>query len=138
MPVKLKLLMNAANISRDPLGSSLSGQLRLLRGPGANRRPITIHSSHCFRKEPVRLYYSIPDLSFVIKKLKSLKCMIEVPPEQCWQWLFQAEAASFRFPGGYDDVPKEKRPIVLGRIRFSNNGTMTLAAIIKRLMKQGT
>jgi hypothetical protein len=72
--------------------------------------------------QPVRLYYSIPDRSFVTGKLRALKCMIEVPPERCWQWLFHAEAASLRFPaGGYDDVPKERRPIVLGRIRFPKN-----------------
>jgi hypothetical protein len=76
--------------------------------------------------QPVRLYYAIPDRSFVIKKLRSLKCMVEVPHEQCWQWLFQSEAASLRFPGGYDDVPKEKRPIILSRISFPNNGEMAL------------
>ena len=76
--------------------------------------------------QPVRLYYSIPDRQFVTEKLRALKCMVEAPPEGCWQWLFHAEAASLRFPGGYDDVPKEKRPIVLGRIRFPNNGGMML------------
>jgi len=77
--------------------------------------------------QPVRLYYSIPDRSFVTGKLRALKCMIEVPPERCWQWLFHAEAASLRFPAGsYDDVPKERRPIVLGRIRFPKNDGMTL------------
>jgi hypothetical protein len=76
--------------------------------------------------QPVRLYYSIPDRSFVIKKFQSLKCMLEVPHEQCWQWLFEAESKSLRFPGSYNDVPKEKRPIVLGRISFRNNGGMML------------
>lgn len=77
--------------------------------------------------QPVRLYYSIPGRSFVTGKLRALKCMIEVPPERCWQWLFHAEASSLRFPaGGYDDVPKERRPIVLGRIRFPKNDGMTL------------
>jgi hypothetical protein len=77
--------------------------------------------------QPVRLYYSIPDRSFVTRKLRALKCMIEVPPDRCWQWLFHAEAASIRFPAGrYDDVPREKRPIVLGRIRFPKDDGMTL------------
>jgi len=76
--------------------------------------------------QPVRLYYSIPDRSFVTEKLRALKCMVEVPPERCWQWQFHAEAASLLFPGGYDEVPKEKRPIVLGRIRFPKDGGMTL------------
>lgn len=76
--------------------------------------------------QPVRLYYSIPDRSFVIKKLQSLKCMVEVPHEPCWQWLFQTESASLRFSGGYNDVPKEKHPIILGRISFQNTGGMML------------
>jgi hypothetical protein len=76
--------------------------------------------------QPVRLYYSIPDFSFVIRKLGVLKCMVEVPPEGCWQWLFHAEAASLKFGAGYDAVPKERRPIVLGRLRFPKNGGMTI------------
>jgi hypothetical protein len=77
--------------------------------------------------QPVRLYYSIPDRSFVTRKLQALECMVEEPPEQCWQWLFDSEAASLRFAaGGFDDVPKQKRPIVLGRIRFPKPNGMTL------------
>lgn len=76
--------------------------------------------------QPVRLYYTIPDRSFVTEKLSLLECMSEVPPERCWQWLFDAEAASLQFGAGYDNVPKEKRPIVLGRIRFPKGGSMTL------------
>jgi hypothetical protein len=76
--------------------------------------------------QPVRLYYLIPDRSFVIKKLQSLECMVEVPHEQCWQWLSEAESKSLRFPGGYNDVPREKRPIVLGRISLQNAGGMML------------
>src|SRR5437762_9258605 len=77
--------------------------------------------------QPARLYYSVPDQALVIRKLKALQCMVEVPSERCWQWLFHAEAASLRFPAGsYDDVPEAKRPIVLGRIRFPAHGTMTL------------
>ena len=77
--------------------------------------------------QPVRLYYSIRDRSFVIEKLRALKCAVEAPHERCWQWLFDAEAASLRFAAsGYQNVPKEKRPIVLGRIQFPEPGGMTL------------
>ena len=76
--------------------------------------------------QPVRIYYAIPDRSFVAKKLRRLRCMIEVSSERCWQWLFDAESAALRFPGGYNDVPEERRPIVLGRIRFPKNDGMTL------------
>jgi hypothetical protein len=90
-----------------------------------NRRLLVTMTNEPFH--PVRLYYSIADRSAVIKKLRALKCMAEVPSEQSWQWLFKAEAAAIRFPAGcYEDVPKEKRPIVLGRFRFPRNGEMTL------------
>ena len=73
--------------------------------------------------QPVRLYYAIPNQAFVVARLRTLACVVEVPPERCW--LFEAEAASIRFAGGYDDVPVEKRPIVIGRIRFPTTGGMT-------------
>jgi hypothetical protein len=76
--------------------------------------------------QPVRLYYAVPDRVSATKRLRALECMAEAPWEQCWHWLFHAEAASLRFAGGYDDVPKERRPIILGRIRFPRDGSMTL------------
>jgi hypothetical protein len=76
--------------------------------------------------QPVRLYYSIPDRDLVSGRLRTLECLVETPDEQCWQWLFQAEAASLRFGGGYEDVPMERRPIILGRIRFPTNSSMVL------------
>ena len=76
--------------------------------------------------QPVRLYYSIPARSFVTERLRGLKCMVETPLERCWQWLFHAEAADLKIAAGYDAVPVERRPIVLGRIRFPQNGGMTI------------
>jgi hypothetical protein len=76
--------------------------------------------------QPVRLYYSIPDRALVSRKLGTLQCLVQAPEEQCWQWLFHGEAASLRFGGGYEDVPKERRPIILGRIRFPSDSSMTL------------
>lgn len=76
--------------------------------------------------QPVRLYYSIPSRLFATGRLRSLKCMVEVPDERCWQWLFHGEAASIPIAAGCDAVPTERRPIVLGRIRFPKNGCMTM------------
>jgi hypothetical protein len=93
-----------------------------------NKRPLLVTmTTEPF--QPVRLYYSVPATAQVTRKLKSLGCMVEAPSERCWQWLFHAEAASIRFSaGGYDDVPEHKRPIVLARIRFPQQGTMTIEA----------
>jgi hypothetical protein len=69
-----------------------------------NKRLLATMTNEPF--QPVRLYYSIPDRSYVTAMLRALKCMIEVPPERCWQWLFHAEAAPLQFDAGrYDDVP---------------------------------
>ena len=76
--------------------------------------------------QPVRLYYSIPDRPFVTERLKGLQCMVEVSPERCWHWLYHAETASLAIAAGYASVPVERRPIVLGRIRFPKKGGMTM------------
>ena len=82
-----------------------------------NRRLLATMTNDPF--QPVRLYYAIPDERFVIERLRKLDCMAEVRSKRCWQWLYHAEAEALRFPGGgYEDVPRERRPIVLGRIRF--------------------
>ncbi len=94
-------------------------------GPAKKRPLLVTMTNEPF--QPVRLYYAIPDQSFVLRKLKKLDCVVEAPPERCWQWIFHAEVASLRFASGaYDDVPEERRPIVLGRIRFPKHGGMTL------------
>lgn len=77
--------------------------------------------------QPVRLYYRIPARPTVINKLRGLECVVEDPTERCWQWLFHGEAKPLRFArSGYGDVPKERQPIILGRIRFPRVGGMTL------------
>src|SRR5690606_9068193 len=92
----------------------------------SNERPLLVTMT----KEPfqpVRLYYRIPSRPVVVAKFRGLHCMAEDPAERCWQWLFHGETKSIRFAAaGYDDVPKERQPIILGRIRFPKSGGMTL------------
>lgn len=77
--------------------------------------------------QPVRLYYSIPSRTFILARLDALECVVEATEDGCWHWLFHAESASIRFDGrGYDDVPVERRPIILGRLRFPKGGGMVL------------
>jgi len=100
-----------------------------------NRRLLVTMTSEPF--QPVRLSYAIPDRAFVTQKLRALECTVEVPAERCWQWLFHAEAASLRMDAGYDEVPEEKRPIVLGRLRFPKSGGMTLQTLCQRGQEMG-
>jgi len=76
--------------------------------------------------QPVRLYYSITHRESVSRRLRTLECMDERANERCWYWLFHAEAASLRFGGGYEDVPEERRPIILGRLFFPDDKSMVL------------
>ncbi len=77
--------------------------------------------------QPVRLYYAISSDSEAVSKLSTLDCVVEAPHEACLQWLYHGETASLQFSAGsYDKIPKEKRPIVLGRIRFPNTHSMSL------------
>ena len=77
--------------------------------------------------QPVRLYYRTPSRPQVITRLRHLECMVEAPVERCWEWLYHGETKPLRFAeSGYQDVPKERQPIILGRIRFPKRGGMTL------------
>jgi hypothetical protein len=90
--------------------------------PSKDRRLLLTLTNEPF--QPVRLYYLIPERARVSKILRSLQCMVQAPEERGWQWLFDAEAASLRFAGGFDDVPRERRPIILGRIRFPKDASL--------------
>lgn len=82
--------------------------------------------------QPVRLYYSIPSRTFALARLDPLECVVEAPAERCWHWLFHAESASIRFDGsGYDDVPVERRPIILGRLRFPRSGAKSGGLVLE-------
>lgn len=76
--------------------------------------------------QPVRISYAIPDRSLVMARLRDLKCVVEAPAERCWQWVYDGEAAALRIGGGRESVPMERRPTVLGRIRFPMKGGMAI------------
>jgi hypothetical protein len=114
-------------------GSFMSKASRLKQERCSNiQRGLRTQSKHLLMTltseplQPVRLYSSIPSRALMISKLATLECILQVPEKNCWQWLFHADAAALRFSGGYKDVPKESRQIILGRIRFSTDTTMTL------------
>lgn len=76
--------------------------------------------------QPVRLYYEIPSSAFVTERMRRLKCVVEDRENRCWQWQYKAEAQPLKFFVGYEAVPPEIQPIVLGRLRFPKAGGMTI------------
>ena len=86
---------------------------------------------------PVRIYYETHNRLMAASTLRSLDCIVESPDEGCLQWLFTAESRSLRFPDGYESVPPERRPIVLGRVKFLDNGGMVLETNSMRRATEG-
>lgn len=76
--------------------------------------------------QPVRLSYAIPDRSFVTARLRGLECLVEAPAERCWRWLYNGEAAALQIGAGREAVSMERRPAVLGHIRFPMKGGMVI------------
>jgi hypothetical protein len=68
--------------------------------------------------QPVRLYYSIPNRIYVTGKFRRLRCMVEVPPERCWQWLFDGEAKSLQFAEATSKYRRKSVPSCLGVFAF--------------------
>jgi hypothetical protein len=62
----------------------------------------------------------------VTRRLSHLKCVGRDADHGGFVWLYQAEAAPLVFFVGWDAVPAEKQPLVLGRLHFPSNREMTL------------
>jgi len=64
--------------------------------------------------QPVRIYYRVSDKNAVNKKFGALKCMQADMVRRRWVWLFDGEARDLEFAKKYRDIPKKRRPIVIG------------------------
>ena len=72
--------------------------------------------------QPARLYYEIFDVSAVMHSLQKLKCIIYNPDMDKLEWVYDNESRRLKFNSTYSSIPKEKRPIVLGRFSLSKTG----------------
>lgn len=68
--------------------------------------------------QPVRIYYRVSDKNAVNKKFGALKCMQADMVRRRWVWLFDGEARDLEFEKKYRDIPKKRRPIVIGSFYF--------------------
>lgn len=73
-----------------------------------------------------RLHYDLLDPEKIQRVFLKLRCMEHDPFRNRWVWLYEAEARKLKFKGRYQDIPIERRPIVLGAFFFKNKGKMVL------------
>ena len=74
--------------------------------------------------QPVRLYYEVYDKTKLLQTFKTLRCVQFDHGEDRWVWLFQSETKKFKFATPYGKIPKHRRPIVIGALRFPSDDSM--------------
>jgi hypothetical protein len=76
--------------------------------------------------QPVRLYYTVPDRSFVTQRLRTLRCVAE-DAKHSWLWLYEAEAASLVFgPTLHAELPRHGPPVIIGKLRVPEKKRMII------------
>ena len=73
-----------------------------------------------------RIHYDLFDGLKIQDVFSSLKCMVYDRIKDRWVWLYEAEAIKIKFKVSYHDIPKEKRPIILGSFHSVHEGQMYL------------
>ena len=61
-----------------------------------------------------RIHYDLFDGLKIQDVFSSLNCMAYDRIKDRWVWLYEAEARKIKFKASYYDIPKERRPIILG------------------------
>ena len=97
---------------------------RIFKGtPGAGPTDRTLASTTTGELiQPVRLHYELFDKKGLLKIFNKLGCVNPDPPRQRWVWLYAREAGTLKFKYSYDDIPKERRDIVLGSFYIRSSG----------------
>jgi hypothetical protein len=65
--------------------------------------------------QPVRLHYDLRDPQGWIKASNRLRCIARDGNRDAWVWLYDHEAKSVGLKVAFRDIPKERRPVVIGR-----------------------
>jgi hypothetical protein len=76
--------------------------------------------------QPVRLYYTVPDRSFVTQRLRTLRCVAE-DAKHSWLWLYEVEAASLVFgPVLHAELPRHGPSVIIGKLRVPEKKRMII------------
>ena len=72
-----------------------------------------------------RIHYDLFDREKIQLIFSKLRCMA-YDIEDRWVWLYKDEAKKLKFEGSYYEIPKERRPIILGSFYSKNDDEMYL------------
>ena len=73
-----------------------------------------------------RIHYDLFDGLKIQDVFSSLNCMAYDRIKDRWVWLYEAEAMKIKFKASYHDIPKERRPIILGSFHSVHEEQMYL------------
>jgi hypothetical protein len=76
--------------------------------------------------QPSRIYYQVFNRKTVISALNKLRCIFYDRQTDLWEWGYEFESQKLRFEKSYKSIPKEKRPILLGRFQFKDENSLIL------------
>jgi hypothetical protein len=76
--------------------------------------------------QPARIYYQVFNRKTVIGALNKLRCISYDRKYDLWEWGYEFESQKLRFEKSYHNIPKERRPILIGRFHFKNENTLIL------------
>ncbi len=76
--------------------------------------------------QPARIYYQVFNRKTVIGSLNKLRCIVYDRKNDIWEWGYEFESQKLRFQKSYHNIPKERRPILLGRFHFKSDDLLIL------------
>ncbi len=76
--------------------------------------------------QPARIYYQVFNRKTVIGALNKLRCISYDRKHNLWEWGYEFESQKLRFEKSYHNIPKERRPILIGRFHFKSDDRLVL------------
>ena len=76
--------------------------------------------------QPARIYYQVFNRKTVIGALNKLRCISYDRASDLWEWGYEFESQKLRFEKSYHNIPKERRPILIGRFHFKSDDLLIL------------
>src|SRR6266852_2904033 len=76
--------------------------------------------------QPVRLHYRVFDHKGLLLAFNKLRCLVHVPTQQRWVWLYDHEAKHLEFKRSYAQISEHLHPVVIGSFFLRTNDRLLL------------